>query len=353
MPKRIVFCIAFFLIISCLCNTILFSHAQNGVAEEAMSRTLDDQLYVYEIAENGDAVICEYIGEEKHCKIPEYLNGHKVVGIGEKAFYSKRFMRTVSMPNTIEWIGEEAFSCCDLLQSIDLGSALCSVGSGAFADCWSLRSIQLPDSLTEIPAAMFTGCWLLREIVCSDKLTEIGRDAFWGCRNLQSFDFPKTLITIGTGAFRECESLREIKLPKKITKIQYHTFMQCTHLKTIELPDQLQEIDDSAFVQCWNLRKVRIPDSVTRIGTMAFNGCSSRLVIIGKSGSTAWQYCMENAEDTIIGDNFSFQDADTGEITPMKYPVLHDLFYGTSFWGGKVIVIPMYLYANLVQLFIR
>ena len=349
-PIRVFSCL---LTLLTLCSVFTNAFALEEAETEQKKRIKNNQAYVYEILEDGNAVILEYTGREWHCCIPEYLDGHMVIGIEANAFFNKRFLRTISMPNTIEWIGEQAFACCDMLTNVGFSSELVSVGAGAFADCWSLGSAHLPDTLTEIPAAMFTGCWLLREVTCSDKLTKIDRDAFWGCRNLKSFDFPNTLIEIGTGAFRECESLQEIKIPEKIERIAYHSFMQCTRLKKIELPKQLQEIDDSAFVQCWNLREVQIPDSVTRIGTMAFNGCSSRLILIGKNGSAAWQYCTQDAEEIVIGDDFSFKDADTGVVTPMRYPVLHDLFYGASLWIGKVINIPISLFANLTHLFIR
>lgn len=339
----LVLCLAF-----CLCVP--------AFAEDAPEiLTSADGKYAYTLDDNGCAVITEYLGHELHCRIPLKLDDHTVVGIGEDAFRNKRFMRSVSLPVFLSRIGEGAFACCDLLQKIEGGQIVYSVGACAFEDCLSLTEVYLP-SLKEIPDGMFTGCWRLRAATFSDKLTKIGDWAFWGCESLRQFSFPETLTEIGAQAFKECGSLREAVLPDGLEVIPYEAFMQCTHLKTVKLPANLREIGEGAFAQCWRLRgELRIPDSVTTIDTTAFNGCSSRLTLAGKAGSAAWHYCAQDGGDAapVIGDDFSFRDVDTGEVKPMGHPLLHDLFYGGNLYLGKIITIPLRLYADLVHQLVR
>ena len=303
--------------------------------------------YIYTV-EKGGAVIQEYTGHELHCQIPQLLDVYPVVGIGDSAFYNKRFLRSLSMPDTIEWIGSEAFDSCDLLREICWSENLCSVGDAAFADCFSLEKVHLPESLKVIPFGMFVRCTHLKEVTCASDVTSIGEQAFWGCSRLKDFVFPTALTELGEMAFKECESLKRIILPDGIKEIKYEAFMECTRLKTVQLPRQLEEIGEGAFAQCWSLNAIRIPDSVEYISEMAFNGCRSRMVLIGKEGSAAQQYCSEERNEDV-----AFQNADTGEITPCKHPILHDLFFGINLWGGKIITLPILFYGYLVHFFVR
>ena len=71
-------------------------------------------------------------------------------------------------------------------------------------------------------------------------------------------------------------------------------FSGCTGLESVLIPDSVVEIKKGVFSGCQSLKAVTIPESVSRISADAFNECSPGLIIRGRKGSRAEQYCSEN-----------------------------------------------------------
>ena len=108
--------------------------------------------------------ICEYVGD---IVIPETVtyNGrtYKVTRIGEDAFstggnneeVNGYYLKSITLPNTIESIGEDAFYNCN-----------------------ALRQIIIPSTVTKIEAYAFGGCINLKRCIVLSKKAVIGNRAF-------------------------------------------------------------------------------------------------------------------------------------------------------------------------------
>ena len=202
----------------------------------------------YEV-NNGGAYTVIGLGTctDSHVVIPAYVDGVKVTGIDEYAFYD-----------------------CSRLTDITILEGVTSIGRGAFYDCSSLTSITIPGSVTSIGLMAFSGCSSLTSITIPEGVTSIGEFAFSGCSSLASVTFGDSVTSIGGGAFSDCSSLISITIPGGVTSIGW-----------------------SAFSDCSSLTSITIPDSVTSIGDRAFSGCSCLTVIHFGGTKTQWKSVVE------------------------------------------------------------
>lgn len=106
--------------------------------------------YGYRLLNDDTAEIMCYLGKDKELLIPSEVDGYKVTGIGNEAFYSNTRIENVIIPDTVTNIENYAFSECWNLKNITIPDGVTSLGSHAFGECFNLKSITLPDSVTNI-----------------------------------------------------------------------------------------------------------------------------------------------------------------------------------------------------------
>lgn len=217
---------------------------------------------------DGRATVTGYTGEPENLDIPSELDGAPVVEIRDNAFYKCTSLKTISLPADLEKMGHHCFY-----------------------GCTSLKSISLPDSVSEI-----------------------GMGCFYGCSSLREAILPENLTILPDSCFRDCISLNAVILPQNITEIQKFCFAGCTSLSDISLSGRLTDIGDLAFFGCPSVKEIYIPDSVNNIGAHSLgydeNGVAAEFSIIGKVGSPAEEYAVQN------GFIFSGQPAAADAFAP-------------------------------------
>lgn len=160
----------------------------------------DEQKYSegleYSFNNNKTAVV-EGIGscQDTDLIIPSAIEGYKVTGIGENAFYRCSFT-SVTIPKSIT-----------------------SIGYGAFYECSSLTEITIPNGVTQIGPTTFCGCTSLTRVTIPESVTEIDYCAFEDCISLTSIIIPSNVKRISSNAFKDCYRLIEVynKSSLKIT----------------------------------------------------------------------------------------------------------------------------------------
>lgn len=124
------------------------------------------------------------------------------------------------------------------------------VGFGAFRDCESLRSISIPNSVEFIGSRAFENCANLLSVTIPNSVTSIGFSAFEECRNLTSIKMSSSVTSIGSYAFQNCTSLTSITIPNGVTTIAYQTFLGCSGLTSITIGSGVTSIDGEVFSGC-------------------------------------------------------------------------------------------------------
>jgi len=287
-------------------------------------------IYTYTLDDANRATITGHNGSAAALYIPEEIDGHEVVAIGNGAFEDRTDLRTVMIPDSVTEIGSCAFNNCTNLSNVTLSQNLKYMEGRAFGSCEKITKIEIPKSLewcgstlydygpfgdctglktvifengtTEISSHLFEKCTGLEEINIPDSVTEIEDSAFSGCVNLSKVNIPDTVTIIGEYAFDSCTNLTNVTLSKnlehmegrafgnceKITKIEipkslewcgstlydYGPFGDCTGLKTVIFENGTTKILGHLFEKCTGLEEINIPNTVTVIENSAFSGCT-------------------------------------------------------------------------------
>ena len=266
-------------------------------------------------------------------KAPESLSGKYSIRkgvkvIGDHAFFSRRSLTNINIPNSVTTIGHSAFAFCDSLTSINIPNSVTTIGDSAFAFCDSLTNINIPNSVTTIGNWGLGACKFLTSITIPNSVvtiignpfnswhgnlyneskafiyedhvlfnknkttliayiaketnytipnsvTTIREGAFCNCKSLISINIPNSVTTIGDGAFDGCKSLTNINIPNSITTIGEEAFWGCESLVNINIPNSVTTIEKGAFSYCDSLTSINIPNNVTTIEDGAFCGCEN------------------------------------------------------------------------------
>lgn len=214
---------------------------------------------------------------------------------------------SISLPKGVTSIGASAFYDTEIT-NIVLPSGLMNLGESAFASCDNLEAISISENITELKNT-FSSCWNLKTVSLPNNLQKI-EGAFSSCGKLETIHIPDNVNEIGENTFKYCYRLKEIHFPESLTSIGYEAFYGCEKLSNASLPEKLETIDTGAFKKCPALCGVYIPGmnteiSVKAIGYNSDTEMNEKLVVVGKTGSTAEKYANQyglifhNVADTL------------------------------------------------------
>ena len=178
-------------------------------------------MFGYEKNDWGGITITDYYGTYLHVHVPDKIDGLDVTEIGALAFSdrekkdfpenrtsfkahfrftTKKNIREVIIPDTVENIGSYAFGYCYKLEKVNIPCSLRETGSGIFAFT-KIKEIELPKGMTEIHYYAFSDSESLEKVTLPDSIEEIGDYAFENCKDLKEVNVPDGLKIISSYAF--------------------------------------------------------------------------------------------------------------------------------------------------------
>ena len=253
-------------------------------------------IYTYTLDDANRATITGYSGNATALYIPDEIDGHEVVEIGDSAFENRTDLRTVMIPDSVTRINGNAFYGCSNLANVTLSKNLESMGSSAFGNCDGLTQIEIPKSLESCDISYgsygpFRDCDKLKKVKFEEGTTVIATMLFHHCTGIEEIEIPDTVTIIKDSAFEECTNLKSIQIPNTVTKIEPEAFYNCTSLTTVNIPDTVKSIDKSVFSGCASLTEVHLPSTIKEMPVSAFYNCKklttinfpSTLTMIGNS----------------------------------------------------------------------
>lgn len=95
----------------------------------------DNGFTVMLINNNTEIEIVSYTEKTSSVVIPSEINNMKVTSIGDCAFSDCDTIKSVTIPEGVEYIGEEVFLACTSLETINIPNTVTSIGSNAFGEC--------------------------------------------------------------------------------------------------------------------------------------------------------------------------------------------------------------------------
>ena len=218
-------------------------------------------------------------------KAPESLSGKYSIRkgvkvIGDHAFFSRRSLTNINIPNSVTTIGHSAFAFCDSLTSINIPNSVTTIGDSAFGGCKSLTNINIPNSVTTIGDSAFAFCDSLTNINIPNSVTTIGNWGLGACKFLTSITIPNSVVTIIGNPFNSWHG--NLYNESKAFIYEDHVLFNKNKTTLIAyiaketnytIPNSVTTIREGAFCNCKSLISINIPNSVTTIGDSAFYNC--------------------------------------------------------------------------------
>lgn len=233
--------------------------------------------FSYTVREDGTAVIIGTTGDlPSQLTVPTEIDGHKVVGIGERAFRRSGSLQQVRLPDGLESIGNEAFYYCDNLKAVFIPRSVTSIDSIAFMLCAGLRRIEV-DEANAVYGAIEGGLY--------EKAAK--RLVQWP-RALEVKELPSIIKIVGGSSMYGCLSLTSLVVPEGVTAVEGGAFQKCYNLETLHLPGTLTSFEPGFTVG---------KDGGTyRLRDIYFEG--SPPVTLG-IGDPYWPYLVEKGSPTV------------------------------------------------------
>lgn len=132
---------------------------------------ISDASVYYEIKTDpeGDSVrITRFQGLSSQVEVPGQIEGLPVKAIDRKAFLSKKNLRRISLPNTVEEIGDWAFAYCDHLTEVVIPCRKVRFGKAVFMECKELQRISAAERTQEKSGAKFPAELLAAAVTVMD-----------------------------------------------------------------------------------------------------------------------------------------------------------------------------------------
>lgn len=167
---------------------------------------------------NSGHSMSAYFGSRRESEKNEIIIGDEITSIGNYAM-SGQYIKSITIPNSVQKIGDYAFYSCPWLTEIRIGNGVRSIGEYAFAECRALRSLTISSNVTTINDWAFHLCTDLKYVTCE----AINPPS---CSLLGPFDFyfddPKSLcVPAGTeNAYMQADIWKYFS---HISSIQYAT----------------------------------------------------------------------------------------------------------------------------------
>lgn len=205
-----------------------------------------------------------------------YVIRETVRTIGFSAF-DMAFIKSVTIPASVEMIGDFAFILCFNLKSaiFKRRSNVKSIGCHAFSP--ALDKFHFPASVEVIKDRAFHVSTGITSITfeCNSRLKSIGDYAFYVVM-IKKICFPASLELIGKKAFSNCTRLASISFPEdsNMKKIKFCAF-SFTGIETVAFPSKIEKIGKHAFIRCQRLSSFTFlsdPKQV-KLGENVFYGC--------------------------------------------------------------------------------
>ena len=331
--------------------------------------------FAYVLSDDG-VHITRYLGSSESVVIPSTLAGKTVTGLEEDVFYVVHhsypvtgisgdylelgvrinpFVKTVTLPSTLNYIDGTAFRSTDLVEGnfsykYKLNDVTQKVEAVVCGVLEQQEELKIPDNINGNPVTEISSIstpnsywgraalgetiasdyeekayshneeyhyeteWqvrtdsILKHVEIPDSVKTIGAFAFANCISLQDIIIPNSVECIECGAFYHCNSLREINIPASVTSfktdmlLDEHTYLfdatGWTYFdKYIELT--------SPFICCDNLTRINVDSnnpSFTSVDGVLFTKDMTGLIQY-PTGKADKVYTVPNSVKTIIGNH--------------------------------------------------
>ncbi len=222
-------------------------------------------------------MISGYKSDDSNVIIPTTIWDAPVTTIGQSAFYDCTVIRSVTMPDTVEYIGAYAFYGCKNLSSINISPSVTFIGSCAFGNN-DLKEITIPSSVKTIEEYAFGYSgeeapekiedFIIRGYKNTAAETYANDNGFTfvalGAVDASDYEYiindGEVTITSYTGTDNEVAIPSEID-GYPVTNIADASFSGNSNITSLTIPESIVSIGFYAFNSCPNLVEIKVDEN--------------------------------------------------------------------------------------------
>ena len=196
----------------------------------------EDILYAL-LNDKKAIIVGNQLNTIKDVVIPDSIEvdgtNYQVNEIGRAAFYECKYIRSISLPDSITKIHDVAFAYSNL-KNISLPVNLRYLGKGVFINNIFLERIELPKHIDIVTENLFQGCISLERVQLPDRVRVIEDAAFHSCYNLYDMQMPSLVESIGAYAFYGT-GIPQIDLGYQINEVKELAFGEMENLSSLTI----------------------------------------------------------------------------------------------------------------------
>ena len=260
--------------------TINFEKNSEAHRYAAVNGFTDEEYLVtgeYYYGDEECVTINKYYGGKENVVIPKEIGGKKVIGIERDAFLDNKNIKSVIIPDGVQFIYSQAFFGCTSLDEVTIPESVISIGENAFGyyENDDYETVKKDGFVINYAKNSAGHLYATRNGFSDESCMIIESDEFGKylrgyAGNDASVVIPDGVTYIDDEAFKGCDKLTKVTIPSSVDYIGYNAFDGCASLETVIIPDSVTTIGDEAFFGCTSLKNVTIPKNVTSIGAYAF-----------------------------------------------------------------------------------
>lgn len=205
-----------------------------------------------------------------------------ITSVGSMAFKENKYLKSVTLPETLKRIGKYAFAYCEL-EKVELPASVEIIEASAFSGS-RIENVKISSKVKIIEERAFEDCLSLKCIdVDADNPSYSSDDygvlfdkdktvliQYPSGRENTEYKMPNTVKTIGINAFGNCPYIKNVKLSENLEEIKPIAFASCYRLNDLIFPESLKSIGDEAFLDCWSFKNIVLPENLEYIGPYSF-----------------------------------------------------------------------------------
>ena len=247
--------------------------AVNGFTDEEYLVTGTEYYY----GDEEYVAINKCYGGKENLVIPKEIGGKKVIGIESEAFLDNKNIKSVIIPDGVQFIYSQAFFGCTSLDEVTIPESVISIGEKAFGyyENDDYETVKKDGFVINYAKNSAGHLYAARNGFSDESCMLIESDEFGKylrgyAGNDASVVIPDGVTYIDNESFKDCDKLTKVTIPSSADYIGYNAFDGCASLETVIIPDGVTTIGNKAFFGCTSLKNVTIPNNVTSIGAYAF-----------------------------------------------------------------------------------
>lgn len=267
--------------------------------------------------------------------VPECIEGEVAildgcVSIGINEFAWCKYLRKITIPNSVKSIGYQAFDTCVGLIEATIPDSVTDMGDNLFYNCKKLQVVTIGNGVTVLGENTFYGCTSLKYLTIGENVTSIGENAFYECytlvhiRNLSKVQIQSPAKKDGE-IVTDCDTKFQNRLERDDNGIWTYTVGETVYAigydgidtnLDLSLNNTINAVYPYAFYRREDITAVNIPNNVASIGSYAFYSCenlSQATINAQHIGTVAFSYCT-NLQNVIIGESVASIGVDAFEM---------------------------------------